>query len=299
MKRIIIWFLIIAGVIVALDVAFGFAFGKYMDSHTLPGDYEMTDHVLRGFDEEGIVLGSSVALNSINTKTLQDSLGMTFFNGGANGQTFPFYLTMLKAVTEQKSPKKVLLALTPENLDGTALGDRYNFLSPYYGRGIADIDERMENGELSERVFLKSNFYRLNRIWFRIMLYNFMSAGIKGENGTIVKPLPSSFPPRRAFQGDFRMTPERRKDFEEFLKICRDKEIDLTVLFTPQYTEKHPKPLTAVREAEALCRRYGARFFDDTLMEPFNSDSTLYYDDIHVNLNGTKIYTDTIISRLR
>ena len=87
--------MVIAAVILALDVALGFLFRKYMDSHTLPGDYEMADHVLRGFDEDAVVLGSSVALNSINARTLQDSIGVTVFNGGANGQTFPFYLTML------------------------------------------------------------------------------------------------------------------------------------------------------------------------------------------------------------
>ena len=291
--------MVIVAVILALDMALGFLFRKYMDSHTLPGDYEMADHVLRGFDEDAVVLGSSVALNSINARTLQDSIGVTVFNGGANGQTFPFYLTMLKAVTQQKTPRKVILCLTPENLDGTGIGGRYNFLAPYYGRGMADIDRRMENDDWRERLFLKSNFYRLNRIWFRILLYNFISAGIKGENGTIVKPIPPSFPPRRAFQGDFSMSAERRKDFEEFLKICRDKGIDLTVIFTPQYVEKPPLRLSAAKEVEQLCHRYGARFFDDTLMQPFNSDSTLFYDDVHVNLNGTKIYTDTILPRFR
>ena len=139
--------MVIVAVILALDMALGFLFRKYMDSHTLPGDYEMADHVLRGFDEDAVVLGSSVALNSINARTLQDSIGVTVFNGGANGQTFPFYLTMLKAVTQQKTPRKAILCLTPENLDGTGIGGRYNFLAPYYGRGIADIDRRMENDD--------------------------------------------------------------------------------------------------------------------------------------------------------
>lgn len=298
MKKLVIWFLVVVAVIVSLDVAFGFFFKKYMDTHTLPGDYEMTDHVLRGFDEDAVVLGSSVALNSINARTLQDSLGTTFFNGGANAQVFPFYLTMLKAVTEQKTPRQVILCLTPENLDGDGIGDRYNFLAPYYGRGMADIDTRMENGDWRERLFLKSNFYRLNRIWFRILLYNFTSAGIKGENGTIVKPIPPAFPARKTYK-DLKMSADRRKDFEDFLAICRDKGIDLTVIFTPLFANMPARTLSVITEAESLCRRYGARFYDDTGMQPFNSDSTLFYDDMHINLNGTKIYTDTIISRFR
>lgn len=301
MKRVIIWAAIIIATIVVLDLGFGALFNSYMKHHTLPGDYEMTDHILRSFgDEEIVVLGSSVALNSINTKTLEDSLAIKTFNGAANGQSFPFHLTLLKAILDQQTPKRIILGIIPENLSTTGKGARYNFLAPYYGLGIADIDSTMENGDAAERMFLKSNFYRLNRIWFRIFLYNFVQGGIKGENGFIAKPIPPQFPERIDLGENKPMSAERRSEFMEFVELCRKNNIDLTVVFTPMCINTTDLSTDSiVSEVREICEANGVRLFDDRLIEPFNADNTLFYDDAHINIDGSKIYTDTILNRLK
>ncbi len=301
MKRVIIWAIIIIAVVAVLDLGFGALFNSYMKRHTLPGDYEMTDHILRNFgDEELVVLGSSVALNSINTKTLEDSLNVRTFNGAANGQSFPFHLTLLKAILDQQTPRQVILGIIPDNLATTGKGGRYNFLAPYYGLGIADIDIMMENGDAAERMFLKSNFYRLNRIWFRIFLYNFVQAGIKGENGFIAKPIPPQFPERIEAGENKAMSAERRSEFMEFVELCRKNDIDLMVVFTPMCLT--PTDLSAdsiVSEVRKICEANGVRLYDDRLLKPFDADNTLFYDDAHINIDGSKIYTDTILNRLK
>lgn len=298
-KKAITSIVIVVVSVVALDLAFGYLFGIYMNSRTLPGDYEMTDHVLRGFDDDIVVLGSSVALNSINTKTIEDSLGVKTFNGAANGQSFTYYLTMLKAIVNQKVPRMVILGLTPNNLTDTGTGPRYNLLSPYYGKGLADIDDRMHNGDTMERLLLKSNFYRLNRIWFRILLYHFMTAGIKGENGFVAKPLPPVFPEPAKADSDAAFSSERREQFEEFARICRDNNIELIVTMTPRYLEPNGTELEVNRQVREICEAQGFRFYDDTSMSPFDKRNDLFYDTNHININGSVIYTDSIISRLR
>jgi len=300
MKKLVIWVAAVVATVAAADVAFGWLSGRYMAGRTLPGDYEMADHVLRHFDDDVAVLGSSVALNSINTRTVADSLGLTAFNGGANGQSFPFYLTMLKAMVQQKAPRSVLLGIIPSNLTDSGIGSRYNFLAPYYGTGLADIDSRMQEAGPAEKLLLKSNLYRLNRIWFRILLYNFASAGIKGENGFIAKGIPAAFPER--FRPDELpgMSPERRKEFEEFAGICRDNGIGLTVMMTPRcVADGDTAERRVIEEARAICRRYGFRLYDDTSLGPFRTDSTLFYDCNHINIDGSRIYTDTIINRMK
>lgn len=301
MKRVIVWSIIIIVTILVLDILFGVAFNSHMKNHTLPGDYEMADHLLRNSDNEDIVvLGSSVALNSINTKTLQDSLGIKSFNGGANGQSFPFHLTLLKALLGQHAPKHIILGIIPDNLSTTGKGARYNFLAPYYGMGISDIDSRLEEGDAIEQILLKSNFYRLNRIWFRIFLYNFVQPGIKGENGFVAKPIPPQFPERMEIVEHKSMSAERRNEFEEFVKLCKDNDVNLTVVFTPQcIISNNTAEDSIVTEVRNICEKNGVRLFDDRVIAPFNADNTLFYDDAHININGSKIYTDTILNRLK
>ncbi len=299
MKKLLLWLGLVVVASVILDVIFGACFNRYMRSVTLPGDYEMTDHVLRSFDEDIVVLGSSVALNSIDTRTLEDSIGVKTFNGGANGQAFPFYLTMLKAVVGQKTPRRVVLGLIAPNLVDSGAGIRYNFLAPYYGSGIADIDSVMTSGSTTERIFLNSNFYRLNRIWFRILLYNFVSAGIKGENGFVAKPVPSVYPERIESADTLPMSASRRAEFEEFVDICSRNGIELTVVFTPRCAYPYRQVPPAIAEAREICRSRGFELYDDTSLPGFDSDTTLFYDANHINIRGTKIYTDTIIGRIK
>lgn len=299
LKKCLIWFGIVVVVIFILDVLFGKMFKAYMDRYRLAGDYEMVDHLLKSADEDIVVLGSSVALNGINTKTLEDSLGVTAYNGGANGQMFPYYLTILKAVLEQKPPRKIVLGMIPSNLSDTGIGGRYNFLAPYYGAGIGDIDSRLHGGDELERVFLQSNFYRLNRIWFRILLYNFVTAGIQGENGFIAKPVPPEYPERLKWEEDEEMSEERRAEFEEFVNLCRDNGVELTVVFAPRCVDRGIGTHKVADRVRELSEKYGFRFYDDTFLPPFDEVDSLFYDDRHVNINGSAIYTDSIINRLR
>lgn len=299
MKKVLIWLgVVVAGVLV-LDIAFGAGFRQYMKHKSLPGDYEMTDYVISRSSEDILVLGSSVALNSINTQTLEDSLGVTAFNGAANGQAFPFYITMLKAVLERYSPSGIVLGVIPSNFTDTGVGVRYNFLAPYYGLGIADIDGNMTRGDKLQKLLLSSNFYRLNKIWFRILLYNFMSAGIKGENGFVAKPLPPEFPAKGETGEILNMSDERRGELAEFISLCKENGVELTIVLTPRYIGSIEPETGIINDIRKMCETENVRFYDDSQLEPFASDSTLFYDAHHINIDGSKVYTDIIIDRLK
>lgn len=300
MRRFLIWIFIVIITVVIVDLSLGYLFKSYISTHVLPGDYEAIEKVLRHNDSEILVLGSSVALNSINTKTLQDSLGMKAYSGGGNGQTFPFFLTMLKGAIESYPPKIVVLCMQPSALTGTGLGERYNFLAPYYGEGIADIDKNMNEATKLNVFLLKSSLYKLNTIWFRILLYHFITPDIKGENGHISKPVPPVFPEKHDAQLEL-ISNERREQLEEFLNICKSHNIDLTIIFPPEFKTfiNRDSEENVVNQVSALAEPYGFKVYFDTQLEPFNSNAEFFYDNSHLNINGTKIYTDTILKRLK
>lgn len=299
MKKILLWLTTALALTVCADFAIGYIMEKRLSKGPLPGDYESVEHVLMHSNEELMVLGSSVALNSINTAALSDSLGITAFNGGANGQTFPFYLTMLKAMLESNpNVKTVLLGMIENNLSDTGTGTRYNLLAPYYGRGVADIDTNLKAAEPLGGIFLKSNAYRLNNIWFRIMLYHFMSAGIKGENGFVAKDIPSIYPSLQLYDSEPEpFSDERLGQFDDFTSSCRDKGVRLIVFLPPIYTRGIGHPVSDALRLKS--REEGFELWDDSSLPPFAHDSTLFYDAHHLNINGARIYTDTIAGRLR
>lgn len=301
MKRLTFWLFLITVIVVTADILLGAALKHYMKKKTLPGDYEMVEHLLRNLDEDVIVLGSSVALNGINTQRLSDSLHIEAYNGGANGQTMPYFLTALKGVVAQKKPRMVILGLSPNNLCDTGLGTRYNLLAPYYGMGIADIDSCLMQKDAIQPFLLKSNLCRLNTIWFRIGLYFFAYHGTKCERGHVAKPVPTMFPTLEKHSGkQISMSQERERQFDEFVEICKSNQIPLVVLLAPHYTEKFPHAAYSVYgKLKSKSIKKGFVYYDDTNLYPFDTDSTLYYDQAHIHGQGALIYTDTLIKRLR
>lgn len=299
MKKIFLWLAAALVLAIGLDLLIGFVMDRRIARGPLPGDYESVEHVLLHSDEELMVLGSSVALNSINTAALANSLGLTAFNGGANGQAFPFFLTMLKATLgTNPNVRTVLLGIIEPNLTDTGIGNRYNLLAPYYRHGIADVDSNLEASAPFNKIFLKSNAYRLNNIWFRILLYHFMSAGIKGENGFVAKDVPSVFPTMQTYQADTTgFSDERLREFREFTRSCRERDVKLIVFLPPIYSRSSLHPVA--ERLRQLASAEGFTLWDDSMLPPFDADSTLFYDAHHINIDGARIYTDTVISRLR
>ena len=48
-----------------------------------------------------------------------------------------------------------------------------------------------------------------------------------------------------------------------------------------------------------MASQYGAKVYVDSKLEPFATNPTLFYDNSHINIDGTKIYTDIVLSRLK
>ncbi|MDO4319712.1 MAG: hypothetical protein Q4C34_03980 [Bacteroidales bacterium] len=298
MKKLIIWIVCVVATVVCIDIAAGIVFDSYTARHPLKGDYVMADHLINDADEQLIVLGSSVGLNSIDTRRVQDSLGITAYNGASNGQAFPFYMTMLKCMLDRgHRPETVLLGVLDYNFGDEGVGNRYGFLAPYYGRGLGDIDRNMDGDRPFKKALLKSTFYRLNGSWFRILLYNVVSPGVSGLNGFVAKGIPAAFPARTAINGIVDITDERAAQLREFARLCTDNGIRLIIFFPPRCitTSESARFADNIR---SIIDDGRVTVWDDTHMSPFDVDSTLFYDSNHININGSAIYTDTVINRL-
>ena len=299
LKKVGLWIAIVVGIVVAVDLLFGLAMKKYISTYRLKGDYRAVDHILTDSDDDELmVLGSSVALNSINTKTLEDSLGIKIYNGGSNGQTMPYYQTLLEIIAGRPKLKTVIMGLAEINLTDHGTGVRYRFLVPYYDTGYKPIDERLEGMSAMERVFLKSSLYRYNTMWFRILLYHFFEPGIKGANGFIAKDIPAFYPHKEILEQDMVMSDERACQLDSMAELCRKNGIRLIVCMTPRYEQRNIET-DVERNLRSRAARGDFELWFDIASTPLSADSTMFYDNTHLNYKGAEIYTSTIIERLK
>lgn len=300
-KKLLLWIGLVATVVAVAELVSGTLLKAYMRDHMLPGDLAPADHVLRASSEDILLLGSSVALYDIDARRVQDSLGVTCYNGGGAGQAFQYYLSILKGTLSHRPPQMILLCLIEGNLRSTINWDEYKRLSLYYGMGIADIDSVLDAEDTFSPIVNRSALYRLNGKWLKLFRSKrFDNEPASAHNGSFIITPPDIYPERWPYEDDTTLSDECRGQLLNFIRICNTHGVMISVILTPRFFTRESAPESPLaRETRAICEAHGVGFYNDSRMEPFNSDSTFFNDCVHLNVNGVNVYTDTIIRRLR
>lgn len=298
MKRLLLFIGIVSIIVLTTDILLGFCCRYYINHHRLMGEFGEIDYIVNRSNDSIIILGSSVALNGLNPNIIEDSIGISCYNGGANGQIIPYYESLLECIVKRKQkPSIIILGLRTNDLTGNGNGGRFNVFLPYYHTGMETIDRRLESKNWKEKYLLYSNIYRYNPIWWRLFLYVFFQPEEKGKKGFTGKPLPMVFPELKNDVSST-ITKERVNSFLNMVKLCKDNNIKLIVIFPPMYFHYDEKTET-IDYVEQYCMKNRIPCFNDSQDSLFLSDNHLFYDNVHVNIEGCTKYTQIICQRLK
>lgn len=290
MKKLILFITGVLAAVVILDYAAGVATRGYLRTHRLPGDCASIDYTVKDIDEDVIILGNSVILNSLMPSVLSDSIGMSVYNSASNGQELIFFYSLLDCILQRHTPKAIILGLRGDLFTSEGIGDRYSILSPYYGMGYEVIDSCLNSTSDHAPMFMKSTFYRYNTIWWRILLYHFITPNEQGENGFIAKPIPPMAPELQPSEENDAPKTERLNTLKMIIDRCREKGVRLIAVFPPLYYERHG--VAAVTDAvKALCAANGVAVIDDSTNPYYLSHPELFYDNTHLNKDGALHYS--------
>ena len=69
-------------IVLVFDVIFGQVMSFYSKRYGLPGDYAKIEYLFHQANEDVVIIGSSVAINSFMPDIMMDSLGISVFMGG-------------------------------------------------------------------------------------------------------------------------------------------------------------------------------------------------------------------------
>lgn len=291
MKKVLVFIIMVLATVGITDYLFGRISRYYVDNYKLLGDYETIDYLIKSSTDDVVIIGSSVALNSTVSSTLEDSLGMSVWNGASNGQTLPYFETILDCLFRHHKPKVVLLGFRNDELKYQTKGSRYGILAPYYNKGFELLDSYMEEGTWVNKVMLQSNLYRYNTIWIRIILYMFIQPGEKGENGFIAKSIPPFFPVLLKKEDDPGITEKGKNEFLKIVHMCRDNGVYVIVYFPPGYEEYANHRCKAVEETKKICMENDIPVYDVFQDSLFLQHSEWFYDNKHLNRDGALIFS--------
>ncbi len=293
---------IIVVVVVVVDLSLGLVMSLYSERRGLPGDYTKIEYLFREAQDDVVIVGSSVAINSFMTEMMSDSLELSFFNGGCNAQNIIFFRCLIDGMLKRHSPEGIILVLQPEDLSEEYVG-RIQLLNPYYGRSeVIDAALALQNDSKST-IFLHSNLYKYNTVWFRIFLQSLLPNEEMQDRGFVAKKKPQNLPVfiNRGDDPDKKEIYEvKARCLEEILAQLKGHEIEVLVVFPPYYQmlENHGNPYSKQVTME-ICERYRVPVIDHNLMPYFLERPELFYDDLHLNGEGAAMYTRMFLEQLK
>lgn len=295
MKKYIVRIFFFFAIVALIDVAFGYAC-RYLNSHAKGGDTQNHYYIAKECDKDILIFGSSRCMHHYVPKIIEDSLGMSCYNCGVDGNGIVYLYSRLMMMTERYTPKVVIYDI-------------------HAGFDVADGDD-MKYLKWQKRFYdepgLKDFFLKVNPMeQYKMcsMLYRY--------NDDFIQMLSDNIHPIREVEyGGFRPVNKRMKYIPEvkepaqieywdpikkdcmvgLIEICKEKGIKLIFSYSPCFGGVRPSCDNIIKQFVA---EKSLVLLDHYADYAFCMNTDYFYDSVHMNNTGASAYTRMLIGELK
>lgn len=295
MKSFLTKVLIFLLIVFAIDCAAGTVFPELIGA-AKGGDTWRNEYICDKTNEDILVFGSSRAIHHYNPTIITDSLGMSCYNCGQDGQGIILNYGRWGMIKDRYAPKLVIYDVTPSfDLLGGDDDHKYlKWLRSYYDREC--VREVFEDVDETEKFKMLSNLYRYNSNFVQIVadcVHPFQSSGINGY-----RPLYGEMPDLvldEDKEGSLIVYDGLKEDYwNKWLN--EEREYQMVVVISPIYggmREEQYAPL------EALCEAKGIPFLNFAQSEKYIGSNEYFNDMVHLNSKGADEFTKDLVAALK
>jgi hypothetical protein len=288
-------FLFLLGLII-VDVVLG----KVLEHYFLKinaGETSRINYSVNNANQEMIILGSSRASHHYNTKILEDSLGLTCYNAGQDGESILYHYGILKCVLKRTKPKNIILDFNVNEFVQSDISyNRLSYLLPHYSRHT-EIQQIVNLRSPFENIKALSNLYRYNSYLLPIIANNVMHRKETAYNGYL--PLDGHWKKhlgeKIGFTEGGNLDSIKIASFKSLITEARQTDCNIVVLVSPFFQEFGKVP-RSVKIAEEICKQQGVRFIDYSQSSSFLQHKEYFSDIEHLNRTGSEVYSKMILS---
>lgn len=295
MKKFIIRMLVLALLLVGIDVCFGLVM-DYMYQHAKSGATSKSTYIANKTNEDILIFGSSRAVHHYNPQIIEDSLGMSCYNCGYDGNGILLNYGYYQMIVDRYAPKVIVYDVMPE-FDLTT-GDNIKYLKglrPYYWIGrtkdyITEIDYR-------EMVKDYCSMYRYNGIAIQTLMDFTMSRkmankGFKpSQNHMVKEPEINDTPSNNMRDIDV----IKIKYLSSFIDLCQSNGTKLVFVISPLYKRTNSNEYEPLRQ---LVVQKNVILIDNTLFAGHNTETQYFSDAVHLTSSGADEYTRIFAKQL-
>lgn len=292
--KIILFFVIVA------IIDFGFGKGMdYMYTRAKGGETREMNDVCLDNQYDLLVMGSSRARHHYVPSILSDSLGVSCYNAGWDGNGIILMYGMYQMVLDRYKPKLIIYDLAqgfdiyenPQDQNNTRYISR---LKPYARK--PHIDKIFKSLTWQEWVKTYSNLYRYNSI-SQSTIKNYLFECPYNIDGYSELHQIMDYEPSVIDTEDTRELDSLKLHyFEMLIHSVHENDISLVCVLSPCYhsilSEKN-KPFFD------LCEKYGIPIIDYYKDTTFSAHREYFKDPTHMNDNGARLFSAILAHRLK
>lgn len=290
--KIIMFFIAIA----VLDFLFG-SVCRYMNSHAKGGGVKSRYYVCKESNEDLLVFGSSRAKHHYVPDIIEDSLGLSCYNTGEDGNGIIYCYGVLKMITKRYIPKVIIYDVSVFDVRKDDNTKYLDLLKAYYDE--PGIDTIFWTVEPKTRLMMHSNLYRYNTQCLR-MIGNYLHSMGNYPKGYAALHRIMDYEPeiKSNCSKEILDTDEIKiRYFEQFVKFARSNGIELICCVSPYYyTNAHT---TYCEPIIKLCNDYNVPFYNLGKNSQFSHNKQLFQDQSHLNDIGAHLYTEFVVKLMR
>lgn len=291
-------------IFLAIDFVVGSAAG-YLFFRQKSGKYERITTSLEKADGDLLIFGSSHANRNYVPSVLEDSMGISCFNAGVQGQKILFHNVVQDIMLKRISPKMIVLTLDPLWLYADpSVYDRMADIHPYYWRYKKEIKPVISLKSPYEPYKMYLNSYRYNSTIVHIIKYLLVpQKDYKGYRPLYGKGLLPKLNKENAdiplVRKDSGLDPNFIDALSTFITRAQKKDIKVIFAVSPRYNEvdySQNQSWAKIREIAAI---HQVPLYDYLFHPEFLRMDDLFYDAIHLNHKGALKYSSIFAQQLK
>jgi hypothetical protein len=263
----------------------------------IAGEGYRTTYAIDSVEADIIVFGSSTASHHYVPEVFEDSLKMTFYNTGRDGNFFLYGFSIFMAITKRYTPKIVLFDINQNDLNNSIHNnDRLSSLYPYY-RNHPEIRSIVNMKSHFERYKQISSIYPFNSslitIWFGNLNRN---KQLKSDRKGYI-PLTNIITDTLLKNYEIypnNLDPYKLNAIKYILNYCEKNKIQVYFIQSPIFANVNK--IDSSPSLENFFVKNNSTFWDFTNNTCFLTFPKYFQDQIHLNYKGAIYFSQIVVN---
>ena len=298
MKKFILKVLLFFACVVVMDFVFD-QFFSYLRIHAKGGSTANCEYIANRASEDIIILGSSRAAHHYVPQIIEDSLGLSCYNCGEEGNGVVLAYGRLKMLINRYKPKLVIYEVTPGyDYEKTEPNSKYlGYLRQYYNKdGISEIFEDFDDSwywlKMKSKMYqntgrilpncLDNIVYRDNRKGYDALYGHMNKSAMLDSKKTDIRVEIDSL---------------KLSYYDKFLALCQTKGITVLFFISPRYTAEDN--IDIYEPAVNRCKLHSVPLLNFSCCPSISNNIVFFQDKGHMNDEGATEYTKMVVNYIK